>query len=86
MGIALQGVPENQMEMPDGMVIQRIDRETGCPVGAGHRNATFEYFREGKVPNCDAPDDQGDIFNNASGVDPVIDEDTEETEEDEALF
>jgi penicillin-binding protein 1A len=77
MGIALKGVPENQMAMPDGMVMQRIDKETGCPAGAGHRNATFEYFREGHVPDCDVPDDEGGIFNDASGVDPVEDEETE---------
>jgi hypothetical protein len=74
------------MDMPDGMLIQRIDRETGCPVGAGHPNATFEYFREGKVPSCEAADDHGDIFNDAAGVDPVIDEGSQESEEEEALF
>jgi len=81
MRIALEGQPENQMDMPEGMVIQRIDRETGCPARAGQPNATFEYFREGHVPDCEAPDATPDIFNDVTGVDPV-----EEDEEDESLF
>ncbi len=84
MRIALAGVPEHQMDMPEGMVIQRIDRETGCPAGAGHRNATFEYFRAGHVPTCEHVDHDGDIFNDASGVDPV--EDDDEAEGGEPLF
>ena len=35
MRIALRGVPENQMPMPDGIVSVLIDRETGCPARAG---------------------------------------------------
>ncbi|MGI9220915.1 MAG: penicillin-binding protein 1A [Woeseiaceae bacterium] len=84
MRIALDGVPENQMEMPDGMVVRRIDRETGCPARAGQPNATFEYFREGHVPDCQAPDATPDIFNDVTGVDPV--DDDEESDEDESLF
>jgi penicillin-binding protein 1A len=83
MGAALDGVPEHQMAMPDGIVNQRIDRATGCPARAGRANTTFEYFREGHVPDCEAPDAVLDIFNDASGVDPVEDD---ETEEDESLF
>ena len=84
MGAALAGVPEHQMEMPDGMLIRRIDRATGCPARAGQPNATFEYFREGHVPDCVAPDETPDIFNDVTGVDPVDDE--ENSEEDESLF
>jgi len=86
MRIALENAPENQMEMPDGMVIRRIDRDTGCPAGAGNRNATFEYFREGQVPACDPNNDAPDFFNDASGIDPVEDEDEDETEAEESLF
>jgi len=78
MRAALDGVPEHQMAMPDGMLIQRIDRASGCPARAGQPNATFEFFREGHVPTCEAPDSVENIFNDASGVDPV--------EEDESLF
>jgi membrane carboxypeptidase/penicillin-binding protein len=62
------------MEMPDGMVIRRIDRETGCPARAGQPNAIFEYFREGQVPTCEAPDAEPDIFNDVSGIDPAEDD------------
>jgi penicillin-binding protein 1A len=78
MRAALQGVPEHQMDMPDGMLIQRIDKATGCPARAGQPNATFEFFREGHVPTCEAPETLQDIFNNTSGVDPVEDEAEEE--------
>jgi penicillin-binding protein 1A len=84
MGAALEGVPENQMAMPEQMVMQRIDRATGCPARAGQPNATFEYFREGHVPDCVAPDATPDIFNDVTGVDPV--EEDEEGEEDDSLF
>ena len=67
MGAALDGVPENQMAMPEEMVMQRIDRATGCPARAGQPNATFEYFREGHVPDCVAPDRPPDIFNDVTG-------------------
>ena len=84
MRIALKGVPENQMPMPEGIVSQLIDRETGCPARAGQRNVVFEVFRDGHVPECDFIDDTPNIFNNASGIDP---EPEEESEEDgESLF
>ena len=81
--IALKGVPENQMPMPDGIVSVLIDRESGCPARAGQRNVIFEVFREGHVPECAATDEMLDPFNNASGIDP---EPEEEQEESESLF
>ena len=81
--IALKGVPENQMPMPDGIVSVLIDREFGCPARAGQRNVIFEVFREGHVPECAATDEMLDPFNNASGIDP---EPEEEQEESESLF
>jgi penicillin-binding protein 1A len=44
MRIALEGVSENQMKMPDGIISVLIDRDTGCPARAGQRNTIFEYF------------------------------------------
>ncbi|MDH3810209.1 MAG: PBP1A family penicillin-binding protein [Gammaproteobacteria bacterium] len=81
--IALRGVPENQMPMPDGIVSVLIDRESGCPARAGQRNVIFEVFREGHVPECEATEEMLDPFNNASGIDP---EPEEEQEESESLF
>lgn len=81
--IALQGVPNHQMPMPEGIVSVLIDRETGCPARAGQSNTVFEVFREGHVPECDIVDEIPDIFNDASSID-VDPED--ETEDDESLF
>jgi penicillin-binding protein 1A len=87
MRIALRGVPEHQMKMPNGIVSALIDRETGCPARAGQRNTVFEYFRDGHVPECDTISEIPDIFNNAGGIDPIVDETTEgETVEEESLF
>ena len=87
MRIALRGVPEHQKPMPDGIVSRRIDRETGCPARAGQRNTSFEFFREGRVPECEALEELPDIFNQAGGIDPVIEPDEEaaaETADDTA--
>ncbi len=93
MRIALRGVPENQLPMPDGVVSRRIDRATGCPARAGQRNSAFEYFREGHVPECEELEELPDIFNDAGGIDPVVDpgseaseEGAEEAPEEEPLF
>ena len=82
--IAFRGVRENQMPMPEGIVSQRIDRETGCPARAGQLNTTWEIFREGHVPECESVEDLPDIFNDASGIDAPPEE--EEEQEAESIF
>ena len=84
MRIALKGVPENQMPMPDGIVSVRIDPQTGCPARSGQRNTIFEFFREGHVPECEDVEALPDIFNDAGGIDPAPE--GEEEEEPESLF
>jgi len=86
--IALKGVPNNQMPMPNGIVTVRIDRETGCPARAGQPGTIFEVFRDGHVPKCQAESDPSRIFNDTMGVDdvPVEDEATDEETEDDSLF
>ncbi len=84
--IALKGVPENQMPMPEGIVTVLIDRETGCPARAGQQNTTFEVFRQGHVPECDALESIPDIFNDASGIDAPATQDGEPEKEPETLF
>ncbi len=74
MRIALRGVPEHQMAMPDGIVTQLIDRDTGCPAHAGRSNVVFEMFRDGHVPSCDSVESLPDIFNDASGIDALEEE------------
>ena len=83
--IALKGVPEHQMPMPEGIVSVRIDRETGCPARANQQNVTFEVFREDHVPECDDVEELPDIFNDASGIDAPSPEEGE-TEDPESLF
>jgi len=83
--IALRGVPEHQMPMPEGIVSVKIDRETGCPARAGQANVIFEVFREGHVPNCERFEEGADPFNDAAGIDPdPIPEEGEDEDEDEA--
>ncbi len=67
MKIALKGVPQEQMEMPEGIVTVRISKTTGCRASASHpfEDVMFEHFREDFVPECDALDGQLDIFNTA---------------------
>ena len=86
--IALAGAPESQMPMPEGIISVRIDPESGCPARAGQRNAIFEVFRDDQVPECEFVDEIPDIFNDAAGIDPEPDEETEENpdEESESLF
>ncbi|MGB5332184.1 MAG: PBP1A family penicillin-binding protein [Woeseiaceae bacterium] len=79
--IALAGVPENQMPMPDGIVSVLIDRETGCPARAGQRNGMFEVFRAGNVPKCEFAEELPDIFNDTSGIDAPPEEENEEQSE-----
>ena len=71
---ALDGVPNHQMEMPEGIVSVRISKTTGCPVGSGHPfdDIMFEMFREDHVPECAIDEVAPDIFNTS--------------EEDEELF
>ncbi|MCG8371723.1 MAG: PBP1A family penicillin-binding protein, partial [Proteobacteria bacterium] len=79
--VAFEGVPENRMPMPEGIVTVRIDAETGCPARANQRNFVFEVFREGNVPECEVVDEAPDIFNDASSIDPEsAGEGEEETE------
>ncbi len=83
--IALAGVPENQMPMPEGIVSVRIDRKTGCgPARAGQGNTTFEVFREGHVPACEQLEELTDPFNEPAGIDP--EPETQPDEENDSLF
>jgi penicillin-binding protein 1A len=83
--IVLKGAPEHQMDMPEGIVSVRIDRETGCPARVGQANVMFEVFREGHVPDCEQLEEIVDPFNNAGGIDPEPEDENEE-ESDESLF
>lgn len=55
MEVALDGMPESQMERPAGLITVRIDPATGLLAGANHPNAIFESFRPGLVPPRGVP-------------------------------
>lgn len=50
MKIALEGLPEDNLQQPAGMVSVRIDPETGQLTSADNPNAIFETFREENAP------------------------------------
>ncbi len=83
--IALEGMPEHQMPMPEGIVTVKIDRTDGCPAHAGQRNVMFEVFREDHVPECEELHELPNIFNDTSGVDDT-DEAPETEQPPEPLF
>ena len=80
--IALEGAPENQMPMPEGIVSVRINKETGCPARVGQSNVIFEVFRENNVPDCEQFEDIVDPFNSAT----EIDSDISKSSENQSLF
>ena len=50
MGSALEGVPEEFLERPEGLVTMRIDPESGEAALAGDAEAIFETFRAENAP------------------------------------
>jgi penicillin-binding protein 1A len=50
MGVALDGVPEEALAQPDGLVTVRIDPESGLRASASQPGAVFETFRSENVP------------------------------------
>lgn len=47
---ALEGMPEEFLERPDGLVSVRIDPKTGLLAAATQPDAQFETFRAENVP------------------------------------
>ncbi|EAR21943.1 penicillin-binding protein 1A [Nitrococcus mobilis] len=47
---ALQGVPEQPLVQPSGLVTVRIDSRTGLVTTSGNPDAMFETFRAGRIP------------------------------------
>jgi penicillin-binding protein 1A len=50
MRIALEGMPENLQEQPEGLVTIRIDAETGKPADVNTTSSLFELFRIENAP------------------------------------
>jgi len=72
MRVALDGVPDQITEPPEGIVTVRIDRASGKLAPAGSADAVFEIFREETVPTEVArPQDASDAIQS----DPDADDD-----------
>jgi penicillin-binding protein 1A len=54
MRVALDGLPEREPVMPEGIVTVRIDPSTGQRAGAGTDSAMFEVFREENAPGSES--------------------------------
>ncbi len=76
MRTALQGVPVSLPERPADIVNIRINRDTGCPAGAGDTNAEFEVFMANRLPDAA----------NCAEMDIPYDENSEATDIPERLF
>jgi len=50
MRVALEGMPEETLPQPDGLVTVRIDPESGLLASASQPGAVFETFRSERVP------------------------------------
>ena len=56
MRVALKGIPESIPERPPGLIMARIDPDTGQLAGAGDPDAIFEVFRPQFAPKAKTPD------------------------------
>lgn len=71
MRAALEKSPQAERPMPPGIVIVKIDPQTGQLASAGQRNAMFEYFKKENVPRRYG---YGDSQSGDSGIDTRINE------------
>lgn len=69
---ALDGVPEQEIIQPPGVVSAKIDPETGKLAALGQQNAIFEYFRDDNVPSeiSQKPTDFGKLYNSNESEEP----------------
>ena len=71
MKIALQGQPEQQFPMPEGMVSARIDEETGLRAQFDNSDGIFETFKEENLPEFE---ESFDLITPDEGVREAINE------------
>ena len=70
MKTALAGKPEIIPPQPEGIVMVRIDPETGLRVGPEHANAMFEIFRKEQVPPMTESNPVMDINSSSTSTRP----------------
>jgi penicillin-binding protein 1A len=69
MRTALKDSPQVERPVPPGIVTVKIDPDNGLLAAPGQRNAVFEYFLQGSVP-----EQTGRAQNTASGDDDISDQ------------
>jgi penicillin-binding protein 1A len=75
MRVALEEVPEQGWDMPEGVVTVRIDPKTGEHTSAGTEGAVFEVFRTNRVPRMGSRDsDSASTASEASGGETLTQE------------
>ncbi len=52
MQVALLGMPDSRLPVPDGLITVRISPETGCLAGVDDPSAMFEILPREKIPDC----------------------------------
>jgi len=67
MRVALDGMPENLQEQPEGLVTIRIDAETGKRADGNTTKSLFELFREENAPRQKAV-----VRSNSTTTDGII--------------
>lgn len=72
MRVALQGMPDSRLPVPDGLITVRISPETGCLTGTDDRSAIFEILPREKIPACEP-----------GNIEPNYDEDEEKPDEED---
>lgn len=67
---ALQNISESTMPQPPGIVMVRIDPNTGLLANPDQQNAIFEVFRKQDAPQEFTSSDQAQFFNSNSSTNP----------------
>ena len=58
MQVALQGMPDSRLPVPDGLITVRISKITGCLAGVGDPTAMLEILPREKIPDCDEDEEK----------------------------
>ncbi|MCZ6913045.1 MAG: penicillin-binding protein 1A [Proteobacteria bacterium] len=53
MQVALQGMPDSRLPVPDGLISVRISPDTGCLAGSDDPSAMFEILPREKISDCE---------------------------------
>ncbi len=74
MRVALEGIPQTILERPPGLVMARIDPDSGRLASPGNPDAVFEVFRSGHLPGEEEEARGPEVFGGGSGSRPGPDQ------------